>query len=290
MYINTNIQELHELTKHFYNITHTLITIYDKDQNPICAYPDSMSAFCTEVRSIPELHRKCLQCDRIALEICKETCQTYNYQCHMGLIEVATPIIYNGMILGYLLFGQITDKKSKEALLPTIRQTAEEYHLNLDSLSANLNKICYRSDDYIQSISKLLEMCANYIWLNSIISFKKEGIAYSLDMYIKEHIEEDLNVHALCRQFNIGRTTLYEIAKKNFGCNITEHIQHYRNEYAKKLLKGKEMTVSEVAAAVGIPDTNYFIRFFKKHNGCTPAAYRKNPMKKALRTPPKDLP
>lgn len=182
---------------------------------------------------------------------------------------------YNNVILGYMLFGQITDSRDKTALLSNIEGAIRQYSLNGDTLRSCIPKIHYRTEEYIESIAKLLEMCANYIWLNSIISIKKEGIAFSIDLYIKEHIRDSLTVPELCHQFNIGRTTLYEISKNNFGCSINEYIQYQRNELAKDLLMQKDMSVAEVAEAVGIKDTNYFIRFFKKRNGCTPKAWQK---------------
>ena len=182
---------------------------------------------------------------------------------------------YNNVILGYMLFGQITDSRDKTALLSNIEGAIRQYSLNGDTLRSCIPKIHYRTEEYIESIAKLLEMCANYIWLNSIISIKKEGIAFSIDLYIKEHIRDSLTVPELCHQFNIGRTTLYEISKNNFGCSINEYIQYQRNELAKDLLMQKDMSVAEVAEAVGIKDTNYFIRFFKKRNGCTPRAWQK---------------
>ncbi len=275
MYINTNKKELLQLAKYFYNITHTLISIYDEKENLICTYPDNMCEFCTEVRKNPELTQKCIKNDEAAFQVCKATRKTHIYHCHMGLIEVATPIIYNNVILGYMLFGQITDSRDKTALLSNIEGAIRQYSLNGDTLRSCIPKIHYRTEEYIESIAKLLEMCANYIWLNSIISIKKEGIAFSIDLYIKEHIRDSLTVPELCHQFNIGRTTLYEISKNNFGCSINEYIQYQRNELAKDLLMQKDMSVAEVAEAVGIKDTNYFIRFFKKRNGCTPKAWQK---------------
>ena len=275
MYINTNKKELLQLAKYFYNITHTLISIYDEKENLICTYPDTMCEFCTEVRKSPELTRICIQNDEAAFEVCKATRKTHIYHCHMGLLEVATPIIYNNIIIGYMLFGQITDTKDKTALLSNIEGAIRKYNLDMDVMRFCIPKIHYRSEEYIQSIAKLLEMCANYIWLNSIISIKKEGIAFSIDLYIKEHIKDTLTVTTLCQQFNVGRSTLYEISKNNFGCSINEYIQYQRNELAKELLIQKDMSVAEVAEAVGIKDTNYFIRFFKKRNGCTPKAWQK---------------
>lgn len=274
MDINTNQKELLQLAKYFYNITHTLISIYDEKETLICTYPDTMCQFCAEVRKNPELARICIQNDEAAFEVCKTTRKTHIYHCHMGLLEVATPIIYNNIIIGYMLFGQITDTKDKTALLSNIEDAIHQYNLDTDVIRSCIPKIHYCSEEYIESIAKLLEMCANYIWLNSIISIKKEGIAFRIDLYIKEHIKETLTVTELCRQFHIGRSTLYEISKNNFGCSINEYIQYQRNELAKKLLSQDDMSVSEVAEAVGIRDTNYFIRFFKKRNGCTPRAWR----------------
>ena len=182
---------------------------------------------------------------------------------------------YNNVILGYMLFGQITDSRDKTALLSNIEGAIRQYNLNMDVMRSCIPQIHYRSEEYIESIAKLLEMCANYIWLNNIISIKKEGIAFSIDLYIKEHIKDTLTVTSLCQQFNVGRSTLYEISKNNFGCSINEYIQYQRNELAKDLLMQKDMSVAEVAEAVGIKDTNYFIRFFKKRNGCTPKAWQK---------------
>lgn len=275
MHINTNRKELQELARYFYNITNTLISIYDEKENKICAYPDTLCEFCSEVRKNPILEQKCLHNDAAAFKVCKETRKTHTYHCHMGLVEVATPIVYNNIILGYMLFGQITDSEDKVALMSNISSVIKEYSLPSDILLSALQNISYHSDEYIQSISRLLEMCANYIWLNSIISIKKESLAFSLDLYIKDHIREDLSVGKICHEFNISRSALYEVAINNFGCSITEHIHQYRNEYAKKLLREAAMTVSEVAEAVGIADVNYFIRFFKKRNQCTPKAFQK---------------
>lgn len=277
MYTNTNKKELQKIANYIYNITDTVIAIYDENKNRICSYPapDSMCEFCSEIRRSSELTQKCYESDDVAFEICKSTRQPHIYHCHIGLLEVAAPIIYDNMVLGYIQFGQITDLEDKTALLSNIKNIADSYHLDYDVLVSSLPKIQYRTNEYILSISKLLEMCANYIWLNSIISIKKEGLAYNIDLYIKEHLGETLSVSKLCHQFSISRSTLYEISKNNFGCSISEYIQNQRIERAKELLKNPELTISEVSEAVGIKDANYFIRFFKKRTQCTPKAYQK---------------
>lgn len=275
MYMNINKKELQELTQHFYNITGILVNVYDQKENLICAYPKVMCRFCAEIRKHPELEKKCIENDEVAFKICKQTQQSYKYHCHMGLVEVATPIVYQDKILGYMLFGQITDYKNQNELFTKMKEYLQQYKLDQKYMKKSLKEIHYCSDEYLQSLVKLLEMCANYIWINSMICIRKEGLALEIDCYIREHMKEELSVSGVCRKFGIGKSTLYEISKNNFGCGIGEYIQQLRNERAKELLKDKNVRVSEIAENVGIRDVNYFIRFFKKRNQCTPKEYQK---------------
>jgi AraC-like DNA-binding protein/ligand-binding sensor protein len=274
MLLYTDHEKLEQLAKNFFNISQTLLSIYDDKQKLLCAYPHSLCDFCKEIRKDPILFDRCMGNDTEAFQKCKETRKLYMYRCHMGLIEVAAPIICNNIIIGYLLFGQITDQKDKTELVKTAKQVAIKYRLDISTINNGLNKIKYRSKEYIESILQLLEMCASYIWLNNIISVKTNSFAYSLEIYIHEHLRDDLSLNHLCREFNISRSSLYQISKDQFGCGISEYVQHCRINKAMELLQKRTSTVSEVAEMVGIADTNYFIRMFKKHIGITPKKYK----------------
>lgn len=209
------------------------------------------------------------------MEVCRRTRKSNIYHCHMGLVEVVTPIICNNMILGYVLFGQITDHIDKTLILENIKAVAGKYHLDQDEMIAGLQDIRYCSDEYIKSTTRLLEMCANYIWLNNIIVARGDSPALHISQYIRENLREDLSVPMLCRKFNIGSSTLYNISINNFGCGIIEFIARLRDEYAKELLRTTTLSIAEIAEQAGFKNYNYFIRFFKKRNGCTPKVYQK---------------
>lgn len=49
---------------------------------------------------------------------------------------------------------------------------------------------------------------------------------------------------------------------------------------AKRLLINAKMTVSEIAAELDFIDNSYFTKFFKKYEGVTPEAFRKQIIKK----------
>lgn len=275
MQINANLKELQLLAKRFYTITGSTISIYDNEKKQLCFYPKKQNNFCTFVRKNKILDKTCIRSDEMGFEVCTKTKKTYIYKCHMGLIEVVTPIMYGNIIIGYVLFGQINDQKDTSHLRPLASAVAEEFNIDKAKLLSALETVKKRSAEYIESVAVLLEMCANYIWLNSLMSVKNEGTAYSIDTYIRSHLKYELDVNSLCREFGVGRSSLYELSKKHFHCSITNYVQTCRIEHARELLK-KDYTVSEVAEEVGIPDTSYFIRFFKKHTGITPKQFQKN--------------
>jgi two-component system response regulator YesN len=53
-------------------------------------------------------------------------------------------------------------------------------------------------------------------------------------------------------------------------------MNHLRVEKAKQLLDSTDMTVNTIADEVGLANTNYFIRLFRKVTGMTPGEYRRS--------------
>ena len=64
------------------------------------------------------------------------------------------------------------------------------------------------------------------------------------------------------------------IFKQHFGMSPLQYINHKKMERAQLLLLTEDMTVKEVAFALGFNDHSYFIRLFKKITGRTPQEYR----------------
>jgi len=271
-----NHDELRLLAKDFYTITNILISIFDENGNFITGYPGRNSPLCNHVRTIPDLTFRCYQCDKAAINICRKTGKSHFYHCHMGLVEVVTPILSDYGILGYVLFGQITDSTDTSQLRERALSTAREYHLDQTAMLNSIRGIRFCSEEYIRSTTRLLEMCANYIWLHNIMIGHKEDLAFQLSQHIRLHLRDALSVQTLCRRFSIGTSTLYTLSLNSFGCSIKEYITRVRMEHAKDLLSATTLSVSEVAEQCGYPDDNYFIRTFKRRTGCTPGAYRRS--------------
>ena len=64
--------------------------------------------------------------------------------------------------------------------------------------------------------------------------------------------------------------------KKEIGQTFTNYVNKIRLNLAAASLKETDQSVSEIGASVGLTDTPYFCRIFKKKFYMTPTEYRKS--------------
>lgn len=93
---------------------------------------------------------------------------------------------------------------------------------------------------------------------------------------IEDRISKDISPAEIANFLHISHSSLCHRLKAELGCTPNELIMRCKLNYAESLLLDqREMTVTEVGFEVGIPDTSYFIRCFKKSRGVTPNELRK---------------
>ena len=84
----------------------------------------------------------------------------------------------------------------------------------------------------------------------------------------------------LSEKYNISTGHLSSLIKRETGQTYTEHIIRRRIQKAKVLLEKGNMSVNEIAEAVGYSDYFYFTKLFTKTVGLSPSKYRRNYIKK----------
>lgn len=94
--------------------------------------------------------------------------------------------------------------------------------------------------------------------------------------YLQFHLaESDLSLKKLAKELGINASYLSHQFNQETGKHLTEYLAGMRVEEAKRLLRSYDtMTVSQVAAAVGYNDVNYFSRVFRRYTGKTPSEFR----------------
>lgn len=95
-----------------------------------------------------------------------------------------------------------------------------------------------------------------------------------------ELVEGNITQYKQVSQYaDLLNLTVYQlnaITKALLNKNASQLINEYIILEAKRNLLATANQVSQIAYHLGYEDVSYFIRFFKKHTGFTPDAYRHN--------------
>ena len=268
-------KELTELMEDFYILTGIRIALYDKDCNRLISYPNNKETFCLCMRKNAEFDKKCKISDKNSLEKCRDKKKLYIYKCHSGLTEAVAPIIENDNVIGYMMFGQVLGNKDKNETQIKLEELCREYHMS-ENTYEKIKKIKYRSDRQIRAAANILDALTEYIHLKGMVQLSGKRLIEPIERYIDEHISEPLSVEQLCREFSISRTKLYKLMSEYQNGGIASFIRRRRLEASRQLIKNADMSVAEVADAVGFSDYNYFLRCFKKEYGISTKKYLKS--------------
>ena len=114
-----------------------------------------------------------------------------------------------------------------------------------------------------------------------------KGEAAFVNSYTQERFEEFLELldkhiatHKQVSQYtdlmNLSAYQLNEITKSSIGKTASDLINEHILLEAKRYLLATTNQVKDIADQLGYEDTSYFIRFFKKHIGHSPEAFRHN--------------
>lgn len=266
--------QLLELLHDFHNLTGIRIVIFDDNFKEILTYPEQPSELCKFVRKDMERLRSCELSNRNSFEKCKQCGNLVIYKCHAGLIEATAPIMNNGVIIGFIMFGQITDGKDRDALAQSMKSHFDIPDNEFRNWLEAAHKIKYKNFTQIKSASKILEACTYYVLKKELVSLKHERLVDKINHYIEENLNRDIKVSELAAKFHICRTRLYEITNEYLGMGLAEYIRKKKLERAKCLLLSTTDSISNVALQIGIDDYTYFSKMFKNEYNMSPKKFR----------------
>ncbi len=94
--------------------------------------------------------------------------------------------------------------------------------------------------------------------------------------YMKQNIYSSLSIRELCSAFSIGKTQLCKIFGESTNTAPMEYFMNLKIDEAKKLLREKNYSVSEISDMLSYSSIHNFSRAFKKSVGMSPTAYIKS--------------
>lgn len=92
--------------------------------------------------------------------------------------------------------------------------------------------------------------------------------------FMRQQVFSHLTLPDLCRRFHLEKSQLCKIFSENIGSSPMAYYKTLQMDQAKKMLREKECTVTEIATRLGYADLFSFSRAFKKHFGFSPTTYQ----------------
>lgn len=93
--------------------------------------------------------------------------------------------------------------------------------------------------------------------------------------FIRDSVNFPTEVDDVVREVNLSRRRLYDRFREATGKSIFAYIRDRRLEHFARQLLETNLTVSEIAYAMGYESDTNVARLFKKHFGMTPVTYRR---------------
>ena len=116
--------------------------------------------------------------------------------------------------------------------------------------------------------------------LDKARSIGEKPIGPSIAEKAKDIIEKDftnptLGLYCIAAKLGISNSYLSTTYKATFGIGVAHSINQLRIDLAKELISSTDMTVKDIALAIGFSSDISFIRVFKRHESHTPGMMRK---------------
>lgn len=128
----------------------------------------------------------------------------------------------------------------------------------------------------VEQIKELLEEAISGILSQRIeenADSMKNTVLQIVD-YVKGHYFENITLSGLASRFNVEKSYLSRMFRKETGENLMYFLSEVRMENAKKYMKQNEISLTEIAFMVGYDDYTYFNKVFRKMEGISPREYR----------------
>lgn len=273
MIIHYNRKKLMDILYDFYKATSVNISIIDADFSTIAKLPDiHKNAYCRNIHDTPDGKCACIQSDKSLFEVCRDSKCAEMRICHAGLMDIAIPIIYNDVVIAYVIMGQMkvaTSFSEIEAYICSLGLDTKEQ-------SNIYDKIPSFSEEQLQAIANIAVMLTRYILLENIVTPSLSDDIKNAEQFIDKNIQKELTIHNIAKGTNISKSVLYKNFRINFDCTVKEYINKIRVDKSMDLLINTNLTIEEISQQVGFSSASYYSKIFKKYNKVSPLKLRKS--------------
>lgn len=162
------------------------------------------------------------------------------------------------------------------ALVNTAAQAVTKLSKNADKIAAAsgvynvITSRCNTAQEYSKSVMDFIYSVSDG---DGLIP-KEDPLLAKVNRYLQENYSREFSGEEMAEDLGVSRSHLSTYYKNKTGINLNESVQIFRMQKAVELLQDPDIRIGDVGVMVGIPSSNTFLRWFKKHTGMTPNEYR----------------
>lgn len=266
-----DIEKIKTALQDFYNATGIDMDLLKPDFSPVSEKVLQNNRYCRLVQDTRGGNAACRASDIELLKRCEKTRKVEQHICHAGLIDVAIPILYEDLILGYIVAGRMrteTDFSKIYAYLQSLGvSTTEAYKSYLEIPAFDTERI--------KSISSIATMLVKYILLENMLKPDADDLAQKAIDFIDENLENDLTVKTISKHLNVSKNVLYNKFHERLNCTVNQYVNKKRIEKSLAFLLKTDLSIEEISQKTGFSGASYYSKAFKKQMGVSPLKYKK---------------
>ena len=232
------------------------------------------NSYCTAVKSSVEGQLACVAQQRRVFKKCAEGEVSFCGSCHAGVLEYVYPISNGEGVIGFISVSGYACETGEER----VKKTAKRFGYREEGLQRSYKALRAALPDKRRVDTLILPLChmLELAYRRERAEEKNESLTVRICRYVRQHYDMELTTEHICQAFYCSRSQLSHTFKKETGVSFREYLTQVRLAHAKRLLIYSALNVTEISFSVGFRDANYFSSVFKKEEGASPLAYRKN--------------
>jgi AraC-like DNA-binding protein len=215
--------------------------------------------------------------------------------CHLGLFDMAEPLVYEGRVLGVFFYGSVRVRGRDALAKGKIRAYCKRRKLSPDPYIEEFATVPVIEEDSIPRHREALRTVvrlAQYLCEASGVraeGYKTRELKYpyhdpqTLPYVVKEtmkfvtsRIEDPFNVKDIAAHLKCHPDFLSRTFKQHTGVDLSHYIQQIRIDRAKRLLENSKIDIGTAGDMSGFSDRVHFSKVFRRVTGTTPSQYQRD--------------
>lgn len=261
--------------------------------------------FCLHAKGTPESHQHCVRNKMAANRVAIQRRVGYCGQCHLGLTELAQPLVFREQVLGIFYYGSFVLTGTEELARARIAKFCRRHSFEPAGYLRAFDHATRVSPDRLPELWRRLRLISDLT--RAIV----ESIGIPTDRYrtrsgaqfatwngampalvrtvitfINHHYSSPLRVLDIATVHRCNPDYLSRVFKRTVGLKLNDYIQRVRIDHAQRLLLANRFSVGEVGFMVGFQDHSHFGKVFRQMVGSTPQEFRLSAQKEVAASEP----